>query len=377
MKNKILKYGLIGIVILVTILNACKKDEIEIPPIPVQTPEDSVITQDLSPFELNYGKFPPPALPADNALTQQKVKLGKMLFYDKKLSNDLTLSCASCHKQEDAFNDIRKFSIGTEGLPGGRQAMAIFNMAWHRAGFFWDGRAPLLRNQALLPIQDPLEMNETLGNVIVKLNAEKTYRDQFMRAYGSDEITSEKIGLAMEQFMLTILSMDSKYDQVEAGKASYTTAEQKGKDLFFKEFNEFIPTESGADCAHCHGGVNFDNSQFMNNGLDTDAEFSDLGRAKVTKVASDNAKFKVPSLRNIELTFPYMHDGRFATLEEVVDHYNSGIDSSSTLDRALLSTRNTGLRLTPEDKKNLIAFLKTLTDASLAKNDNYFSPFSD
>ena len=198
-----------------------------------------------------------------------------------------------------------------------------------------------------------------------------------MRAYGSDEITSEKIGLAMEQFMLTILSMDSKYDQVEAGKASYTTAEQKGKDLFFKEFNEFIPTESGADCAHCHGGVNFDNSQFMNNGLDTEAEFSDLGRTKVTKVASDNAKFKVPSLRNIELTSPYMHDGRFATLEEVVDHYNSGIDSSSTLDRALLSTRNTGLRLTPEDKKNLIAFLKTLTDASLAKNDNYFSPFSD
>jgi len=377
MKNKTLIILTCGFFGLVLIINACKKDEVELPVVPDKPTPEEPIVQDLTPYELNYGSFPPPQLPADNELTKEKVKLGKMLFYDKKLSNDLTLSCASCHKQEDAFNDIRKFSIGTAGLPGGRQAMAIFNMAWHRAGFFWDGRAPLLRDQALLPIQDPLEMNETLENVIVKLDAEEIYKNQFTRAFGSEEITSEKIGLAMEQFMLTILSMDSKYDQVESGKGSYTAAEQKGKDLFFKEYNEFFPNESGADCAHCHGGANLDNSQFMNNGLDTDAEFTDLGRAKVTKDPKDNAKFKVPSLRNIELTPPYMHDGRFATLEEVIDHYNNEIDSSSTLDRALLATRSTGLRLSDEDKRNLIAFLKTLTDASLANNSEYFNPFPE
>lgn len=379
MKNKHIKTSVI-ILFVFAVIAACKKDnpEINTPTIP-EAPDTSNtnVELDLEPYNLNYGNFPPPLIPDDNKLTKQKVQLGRMLFYEKKLSNDLTMSCASCHIQKDAFNDVRRFSIGTAGNPGTRQAMAIFNMGWHRRGFFWDGRAPQLRDQALLPIQDPLEMNEKLENVIAKLSDEKTYQDQFMRAFGATEITEEKIGLAMEQFMLTILSMDSKYDQVKAGKATFTSAEQKGHDLFFKEYNEFLPNESGADCAHCHGGVNFDNSRFMNNGLDTDAEFVDLGYAKVTNDPSDNAKFKVPSLRNIELTPPYMHDGRFNTLEEVVEHYNSQIDSSSTLDRALLATRNTGLRLTDDDKKSLVAFLKTLTDPTLATNPEYSDPFEE
>ena len=350
------------------IFSSCKKDKED-------DPVDNTIKMDTTAYVLNYGSFPPPLIPIDNQLTVEKVKLGKMLFYEKKLSNDLTLSCSDCHKQTDAFTDIRKFSTGTAGLNGSRQAMPIFNMGWHRAEFFWDGRAPMLRDQALLPIQDPLEMNESLENVVAKISSSPNYTEQFMKAFGNEEITSEKIGLAMEQFMLTILSMNSKYDQVAAGKASYTSSELRGEKLFFKEYNEFLPNESGADCAHCHGGVNFDNSQFMNNGLDKDSEFKDIGYEKVSGQSSDKAKFKVPSLRNIELTPPYMHDGRFTTLSEVIDHYNSGIDSSSTLDRALDATRRTGLRLTQQDKNDLIAFLKTLTDPSLAQNQEYNDPF--
>ncbi|MGB0404006.1 MAG: cytochrome-c peroxidase [Salibacteraceae bacterium] len=364
---KILKIYLPICLVIGLAFSSCKKDE--------DDDNDDTIKIDNTAYVLDYGDFPAPLIPIDNQLTVEKVKLGKMLFYEKKLSNDLTMSCSDCHKQADAFTDIRKFSVGTAGLKGGRQAMPIFNMGWHRAGFFWDGRAPMLRDQALLPIQDPLEMNETLENVVTKLAASSTYTNQFIKAFGSKEITSEKVGLAMEQFMLTILSMNSKYDQVLAGKQSYTASELRGEKLFFKEYNEFLPNESGADCAHCHGGSNFDNSQFMNNGLDKDSEFDDIGYEKVSGQSTDKAKFKVPSLRNIELTPPYMHDGRFATLSEVVDHYNSGIDSSSTLDRALDATRKTGLRLSQQDKDDLVAFLKTLTDPSLAQNEAYNSPF--
>ena len=155
-----------------------------------------------------------PFLPVnDNPLTEEGVELGRMLFYDTKLSKDDSQSCASCHRQEHGFSDTARFSIGVENLPGKRQAMAVFNMAWHENEFFWDGRAHLLRDQSLMPIQDPLEMNETLANVIEKLSNEKTYRDQFSRAFGSTEITAEKISLALEQFMMSIVSSDSKYDK--------------------------------------------------------------------------------------------------------------------------------------------------------------------
>ena len=153
------------------------------------------VTQDTTPYTLEYGNLPAPTLPADNPLTVQGVKLGKMLFFEKMLSLDGTQSCASCHRQPDGFSDSTRFSIGVEGLPGKRQAMPVFNMAWHSNEFFWDGRAPKLRDQALMPIQDPLEMNETLGNVISKLGNSQMYKDQFMRVFGSEEITSEKNGI--------------------------------------------------------------------------------------------------------------------------------------------------------------------------------------
>lgn len=336
---------------------------------------DAEIVQDNTPYELSHAGFPDPKIPEDNLLTVEGVELGRMLFYEKDMSKDGTLACAGCHIQADAFDDTRRFSEGVQGLEGKRQAMAIFNMAWNDNEFFWDGRAHLLRDQALMPIQDELEMDETLANVIEKLSASQTYKNQFVRAFGTDVIDEEKIALALEQFMHSIVSNNSKYDQSVAGTVDLTESEERGRSLFFTEYNEFFPEESGADCAHCHSGINFENDAYMNNGLDTDAEFTDLGRFKATNMPSDRAKFKVPSLRNVELTYPYMHDGRFATLEEVVDHYNSGVKSSSTADPAIENTRLTGLMLDAQDKADLVAFLKTLTDETLISNPAYSDPF--
>lgn len=345
---------------------ACNKDD--------DTTKEPV-TIDETPYILEYGALPAPDLPADNPLTVQGVELGRMLFYEKMLSKDGSQACADCHRQLDGFSDTTRFSIGVEELPGKRQAMPVFNMAWHSNEFFWDGRADLLRDQALLPIQDPLEMNETLENVVAKLSDTETYRDQFTRAFGSDEITSEKMALAMEQFMMSIVSHESKYDRYLAGLEQLTESELRGLELFETEYNPFFPDDSGADCAHCHGGANFENDQYMNNGLDTDADFEDFGREEVTEDPNDRAKFKVPSLRNVAVTPPYMHDGRFQTLEEVIDHYNEGIRASSTADQTVLNTMDSGLFLTDQDKQDLVNFLKTLTDDTFLNNEAYKSPF--
>lgn len=233
---------------------------------PVETPA----TYDRTPYDLKIGDFPTPDLPADNRLTVAGVQLGRMLFYEKMLSKDGSQACADCHQQKDAFSDIRQFSIGVEGMPGKRQAMAVMNLAWHRNGLFWDGRAPKIRDQALKPIQDPLEMNETLPNVVAKLSADKKYTDQFIRAFGDATVTSERVSLALEQFMLTMVSGNAKYDRFLRGQATLTDSEKRGKDLFFSEFDPF-GSEKGAECFHCHAGHNFTNDEFMNNGLDTDA----------------------------------------------------------------------------------------------------------
>lgn len=353
--------ALIGLVFLIS----CGKDD---------TPQD-VIVMDDTPFILEYGALPAPSLPSDNQLTIQGVKLGRMLFYEKLLSRDGSQACADCHRQQDGFSDTSRFSIGVELMPGKRQAMPVFNMAWHTNEFFWDGRAHLLRDQALKPIQDPLEMNETLPNVVAKLSNSQQYKDQFIRTFGSSEITPEKMALAMEQFMLSIVSNDSKFDRFLAGEIQLTESEERGRLLFSTEYNPFFPEISGADCQHCHGGANFENDKYMNNGLDSEAAITDIGRQAVTLLPGDRAKFKVPSLRNVALTSPYMHDGRFKTLEEVIDHYNAGIQESSTVDPAILNTKGTGLFLTKQDKQDLVNFLKTLADDTFQHNPDYTSPF--
>ncbi|MBI1183346.1 c-type cytochrome [bacterium] len=333
------------------------------------------IEWDKTPYTLQYGALPEPSIAQDNALTVQGIKLGRMLFYETAMSKDGSLSCASCHMQKFAFSDTARLSLGVRGLRGKRQAMAVFNMAWHSNEFFWDGRAHLLRDQALKPIQDELEMDENLDNVVAKLSEMTSYKEQFSRTFGSDVISAEKISLALEQFMNSIVSVNSKYDKYLAGEAQLTESEERGRQLFFAEYNKYFPEQSGADCAHCHSGNNFENDLYMNNGLDADGEYADFGREKVTAQTADKGKFKVPSLRNVELTAPYMHDGRFATLEEVIDHYNTGLQASATLDMALEQTRETGLMLSEQDKSDLVAFLKTLTDHTLITNTAYSNPF--
>lgn len=359
-----MKKVLLFAIIALPVFSACNDKE------PVETPA----VYDPTPYNLNTGDFPTPGLPPDNVPTVAGVLLGRMLFYEKMLSKDGSQACADCHRQPDAFSDIRRFSVGVENLPGKRQAMALVNLAWHTNGLFWDGRSPTLRDQALKPIQDPLEMNENLPNVVAKISAEKQYTDQFIRAFGDANVTPERIALAIEQFELSMISNNSKYDRYLRGAATLTDAEERGRVLFFTEFDPFGSTKGG-ECFHCHAGHNFTNDEYMNNGLDTDVSMTDEGRRKVTNDPADRGRFKVPSLRNIALTPPYMHDGRFATLEEVVDHYNTGVKNSQTVEFILqYNLQPGGLQLTPQDKSDLVEFLKTLTDTDFVNNPAYKKP---
>ena len=328
---------------------------------------------DTASYTLDFGGLPEPELPADNPLTEQGVKLGRMLFYETRLSGDNSMACASCHKQENAFTDTNRVSTGIDGLDGHRQAMSAVNMLWNTNGYFWDGRAQKLRDQSVIPIQDVLEMNETMENVVEKLEQDTLYTHQFFRAFGSEDISSYRIGLALEQFMNSIVSYRSKYDLFLDGEATFTEEEELGMELFFEEYNPYFPETSGADCGHCHGGKNFSSQEYMNNGLDS--IYNDDGRYDVTGLESDRGAMKVTTLRNIELTPPYMHDGRFNTLEEVIDHYNEGLRNNASLNPALAMTMGTGLMLNETDKDALIAFLKTLTDTSLIQDSRYASPF--
>jgi cytochrome c peroxidase len=365
MRKEIILIILLTVAVLIA---ACKKEN--------NIDNTNTLVYDTTPYTLTYGIFAAPPIATDNKLTIQGVKLGRMLFYEKMLSSNNTQACASCHFQQFAFSDTARFSIGVKGLKGNRNAMSAVNMAWNTNGFFWDGRSELLRHQSLKPILDELEMNETLDNVIAKLNASESYKNQFFRAFGSNEITSNKISLALEQFMNSIVSSNSKYDKYVRKELSLDSSEERGRKLFFAEYNPNFPQISGADCAHCHAGDNFSNNKYMNNGLKTEAEMLDIGREKVTKMALDKGKFKVPTLRNIALTAPYMADGSLQTLEEVVEHYNSGIKASTTLDATLEYTRTGGgLKLTPQNKADLVAFLKTLTDTELIKDTRYGNPF--
>ena len=296
---------------------------------------------------------PLPALPLDNPLLVPRVALGERLFRETKLSRANAISCASCHQGKE-MSDPRRFSSGVDGKPGPRHAMPLFNLAW-KASFFWDGRAPSLRTQALVPIQDPLEMDETLENVVAKLAADPAYPPLFRAAFGTGNITPENLGLALENFLLTQISFTSRFDRAFAGQEALTEQEKRGFELFFTE-SEPRMGRRGADCFHCHGGAHFTDHSFHNNGL---APTEDVGLQASTGLATDRRKFSTPSLRNIARTAPYMHDGRFATLEEVMEHYNSPPVQSPTLDPNL-AKHPKGLGLDEQDQAALIAFLRTL-----------------
>ncbi len=308
-------------------------------------------------------RFPKPALPADNPLTVEAVELGKKLFHDKRLSINNSQSCSSCHLQSAAFSDPRRVSLGAEGQAGKRNAMALVNLAWGQ-GFFWDGRAKTLREQVLMPVTDRHEMNETLERLEEKLSQDQKLSADFQKAFGSSGITAERIAKALEQYLITLVSQESRFDKAVRKVAELSEEEKRGLQLFVTEHD---PKRGlfGADCFHCHGGTLMTDHQLHNNGLGLTP--GDVGRMKVTGVEADQGKFKTPTLRNIALTSPYMHDGRFETLEEVVEHYSSGVKRSATLDPNLAKHPVEGLRLSAEDKRALVAFLKTLTDEAFVR----------
>ncbi len=337
-----------------------------------------------TPYRFNMSaSFSQPNLPSDNPLTEEGVELGRRLFNDPLLSINNSQSCASCHDSRMAFAEGKRVSVGAEGKAGARNAMPLFNLAW-KSAFFWDGRAVTLRDQVLQPIQNPIEMHETLSNVVAKLQNQGAtdipssagagdsqarrgkdedaapYQSLFRRAFGSTEITSDRIARALEQFLLTQMSHDAKFDLVLRGETRFTSEEQRGFELFHTEYDP-RREQFGADCFHCHGGPLFQSAAFANNGLD--AKFADPGLFGTTQKEADKGKFAVPSLRNVEVTAPYMHDGRFATLEDVIEHYSGGVKRSETLDPNLAKHPNGGVPLTDADKRALIAFLKTLTDS--------------
>jgi cytochrome c peroxidase len=313
---------------------------------------------DATPYRFAISaSFPRPDLPRDNPLTEQGVELGRRLFFDPCLSRNNAQSCASCHDLKAAGSDAgKRVSLGAEGQPGTRNAMSLMNLAW-KSEFFWDGRAASLREQVLQPIQNPLEMHESLTNVMAKLA--HNYPPHFARAFGSPDITADRIARALEQFLLVQTSHESRFDRVLRGAAQFTEQEQRGFELFHTEYDP-RREQFGADCFHCHGGPLFQSQTFANNGLD--ADFADPGRFTVTGKEGDRGKFAVPSLRNVEVTGPYMHDGRFATLEEVVEHYCTGVKTSAALDPNLAKHPAGGVPLAAADKQALVAFLKTLTD---------------
>ncbi|MCB1098421.1 MAG: cytochrome C peroxidase [Verrucomicrobiae bacterium] len=314
-----------------------------------------------APYKLDITRrFPAVKLPADNPLTEEGVALGRKLFNDPRLSINNSQSCASCHLREHAFTDPRRLSIGATGDIGKRNAMPLFNLAW-ASDYFWDGRAATLRDQVLVPLQDPHEMAESLENVVKKLEADDSYRDAFRRASGEAGITSTKLALALEQFLLTLVSQDAKFDRAVRKLDTFTPDESRGLELFLTEFDPARGMR-GADCFHCHGGTLFTSHKYADNGLDLKPV--DSGRMTVTGDETDRGKFKIPSLRNVELTAPYMHDGRFKTLEEVVEHYSSGVHRSPNLDPNLAKHPDEGIKLSSNDKRALVAFLKTLTDRS-------------
>jgi len=326
-------------------------------------------THEPTPYNLDI-PYPLPSfeVPVDNPMTVEGVALGRQLFYDPILSADGTQACASCHMQETGFTDPNQYSTGIDGIQGDRNAMVVFNTAWSPT-LFWDGRAENLEIQAFDPIVNPIEMHDTWPNVADKLNTHSSYPELFKQAFGIEQIDSNYVVKAISQFERSLISANSKWDKFVRGELMLSDQELRGWDLFNVE-----GPVNGADCFHCHGAPHFTDFDFHNNGLDTDELFTDLGLFNVTQENIDKAKFKTPTLRNIEVTGPYMHDGRFETLEEVIEHYNFGGHASSTVD-PLMKNIGEGLLLSNEDKQALLAFLRTLTDEEFLTNPEFSNPF--
>ncbi|MEN9574400.1 MAG: hypothetical protein RL514_2255 [Verrucomicrobiota bacterium] len=318
--------------------------------------------------------------PATNLTTDAGAALGRVLFYDKRLSTNQTIACSSCHQREHGFSDPRPLSAGFDGRLTGRNSMGLSNARWYqRLKFFWDERAATLEDQVLMPIQNGVEMGMTLQTLTNRLAAEPFYTNLFTQTFGTPAVTPERISKALAQFVRSIVSTQSKYDVgVSPGVnfSNFTAQENLGRQIFFGQIGS-------ATCTACHGSDNFvPGPNINNNGLEN--PYVDKGVGALTGRTQDEGLFKVPSLRNIELTAPYMHDGRFATLEQVVEFYDSGVVAHPNLSPPLRVPPGNGaasgtplrLNLTPQQKAALVAFMKTLTDPSLATDVKFSDPFN-
>ena len=309
--------------------------------------------------------------PADNPITDAGATLGRVLFYDVRLSQNETVSCASCHRQEHGFSDPRPLSAGFKGELTDRNSMALAFARYDRTRrFFWDGRVRTLEALTLEPIQDPVEMGMTLDGLTARLQATPFYPALFADAFGTPKVTSERVAQALSQFVRSIVASSSRYDAARQAQeelfgrplAGLTDQENRGLELFFGE----------GRCEQCHFGDLFVGNGPTNNGLDstiTDPGTSRGGRGL--------GAFKTVSLRNVALTAPYMHDGRFATLEEVVDHYSTGIQHSPTLDPRLRGAGGHPSRpsFSDAERSALVAFLRTLTDTTITTDPRWSDPF--
>lgn len=320
--------------------------------------------------------FPEVPVPADNPMTYDGIQLGRRLFYDPILSGDSTMSCSSCHLANMSFADGKKVSTGIDNISGRRSSMSLINVAYSTA-FFWDGRSPTLEDQATRPVEDPIELHTTWDNVVEKLKVHPTYPSYFRKAFGisnTKEITKELAAKAIAQFERIIISSgNSVYDRYKNDQATLEGDAFLGKLMFNDEGADLgLPD---AECFHCHNGYTINGGNFFNNGIDPFTNMPDIGLAAVTGVGRDSGKFKTPTLRNIEFTAPYMHDGRFQTLEQVVDHYFSGGHPAPNQDPAMARLRLNKSKFMPEHRIAIIEFLKTLTDTTLINNPDLQNPF--
>lgn len=361
---------LIGTVALSFWLQSCGP---ETPPVPP--------TEGPTPYTLELPeRFQKPNLLAENPLTVEGIALGRKLFYEKMLSDNGTQACADCHHQSAGFTDLQKqFSTGSNGDIGKRNAMPLFNLNWAR-GYFWDGRQPTLESLIEEPMEAHNEMNLDIETAVLRLKDDPYYPELFQTAFPSQGITTTTLRFAIAQFLRTIISGgNTKWDQ-------YLKADLQNPDTFMtaqeaRGFAAFI-SETKGDCAHCHSNL----SPFLSAGLDRDFSNNgldaqpDSGRYRVSGNPNDLGKFKTPSLRNLSYTGPYMHDGRFATLDEVLEHYNSGFKYSPSIDPVLIKHADKDNnyvpipRLTQQDKDDIIAFLKLLDDETLLTNPKWSKP---
>jgi len=347
---------LIKAILIIFIGTACSSDKDTY--IPIENTElDFIIPQNFPDPVYNIKLNPP---------TEKGVELGKKLFYDGRLSSDGVISCGFCHIQDFAFtHHTHIVSHGVGGALGTRNAQPLHNLAFMKE-FTWDGAVAHLDLQPIVPITAEVEMNETVGGILKKLEEKPEYVKLFAQAFSDQKINAENMFRALSQFMVLMISANTKYDKIERNEGSvFTEAEAAGFDLFTSK------------CASCHSGTLFTDQSYRNNGLPVDTLYNDIGRKRVTGLDQDFYKFKVPTLRNIELTFPYMHDGRFKTLKDVLDHYTDGMVDSETLDPIFRNSTNTtaiGIPMTEEEKELIISFLKTLTDDDYI-NDSRFSEF--